>query len=34
MPLRAEKRFDTDTKIANLKDKLYSICGTMPMFVI
>ena len=32
MPLRAEKRFDVDTKICNLKDKLYSLSGTMPMY--
>jgi tubulin-folding cofactor B len=32
MPLRCEKRFDVDTKISNLKDKLYSLCGTMPMY--
>lgn len=32
LPIRVEKRYDVDTKIGNLKDKMYSLSGTMPCF--
>lgn len=30
LPIKVEKRFDSDTKISTLKDKLYIITGTKP----